>query len=321
MEHFQNILFVKGSDHNEEALKQAVAVAKHNKADLTVADVERVLPDLSFYGFPHEAAQKAILQEEQQKRDALQALIAPYTDTMRIKTKVFEDRAFLSIVKEVLRNNRDLVIKPTEGHIGFMNKLFSSSDMALLRKCPCPVWLIKAGHENKVRKIVAAVDFDFGKNQENAGLNKRIVEMALSLAYREGAKLDIVHAWYAFDNISNIDPYSGMMSPDLEEEARKTFKEARQKALETLKEQSKTWVGDKVFRTVDPTFDLINGLAEEVITEQVKNKKADLLVMGTVGRAGIPGFFIGNTAESILGAVDCSVLALKPDGFVSPVVL
>ena len=44
-----------------------------------------------------------------------------------------------------------------------------------------------------------------------------------------------------------------------------------------------------------------------------------LLVMGTLCRTGIPGFFIGNTAETILNQVDCSVLTVKPKGFVSPV--
>jgi len=38
-----------------------------------------------------------------------------------------------------------------------------------------------------------------------------------------------------------------------------------------------------------------------------------------MGRTGVPGLFIGNTAESVLHQVDCSVLALKPPGFVSPV--
>jgi len=41
--------------------------------------------------------------------------------------------------------------------------------------------------------------------------------------------------------------------------------------------------------------------------------------MGTVCRTGIPGYFIGNTAESILSEVSCSVLTLKPEGFISPV--
>jgi len=42
-------------------------------------------------------------------------------------------------------------------------------------------------------------------------------------------------------------------------------------------------------------------------------------VMGTVVRSGIPGFFFGNTAEKILNRLDCSVLALKPKGWSSPI--
>jgi hypothetical protein len=37
------------------------------------------------------------------------------------------------------------------------------------------------------------------------------------------------------------------------------------------------------------------------------------------GRAGIPGFVIGHTAESVPQQVDTSVLTVEPDGFVTPV--
>jgi len=47
----------------------------------------------------------------------------------------------------------------------------------------------------------------------------------------------------------------------------------------------------------------------------------DLVVMGTVARTGIAGFFMGNTAESILTQLDCSVLTIKPPGFISPITL
>lgn len=53
----------------------------------------------------------------------------------------------------------------------------------------------------------------------------------------------------------------------------------------------------------------------------IKDLGAELVVMGTVGRTGIPGFIIGNTAETILNQIECSVLAVKPDGFVTPVTL
>ena len=48
---------------------------------------------------------------------------------------------------------------------------------------------------------------------------------------------------------------------------------------------------------------------------------SDLLVMGTIARTGIAGFIVGNTAERLLPRIPCSVLAIKPEGFVSPVTL
>ena len=61
------------------------------------------------------------------------------------------------------------------------------------------------------------------------------------------------------------------------------------------------------------------GEAALVIPKLAHQKQVDLIVMGTVCRTGIAGFFIGNTAEKILQDVDCSVLTVKPEGFVSPV--
>ena len=54
------------------------------------------------------------------------------------------------------------------------------------------------------------------------------------------------------------------------------------------------------------------------IVSLAKSKKVDLLVMGTVSRTGVAGLIIGNTAEKVLNKVDCSVLTVKPEGFVTP---
>ena len=64
---------------------------------------------------------------------------------------------------------------------------------------------------------------------------------------------------------------------------------------------------------------LMKGQAGKEIPRLVEQLSIDLIVMGTVGRTGIPGLIIGNTAEKVLGAVDCSVLTLKPEGFESPI--
>lgn len=62
-------------------------------------------------------------------------------------------------------------------------------------------------------------------------------------------------------------------------------------------------------------------MARDVVPAVAQELNADLVVMGTVSRTGIPGLLIGNTAEVILNNLECSVLAVKPSGFVTPVTL
>ena len=53
----------------------------------------------------------------------------------------------------------------------------------------------------------------------------------------------------------------------------------------------------------------------------VEQFETDLLVMGTVCRGGVPGFLIGNTAETVLPKSHCSLLVVKPADFISPISL
>ncbi|MDZ7749444.1 MAG: universal stress protein [Halofilum sp. (in: g-proteobacteria)] len=61
------------------------------------------------------------------------------------------------------------------------------------------------------------------------------------------------------------------------------------------------------------------GPAAEVVPTLAQELDAELVVMGTVGRTGIAGLLIGNTAETILERLASSVLAVKPPGFRTPV--
>ncbi len=70
-----------------------------------------------------------------------------------------------------------------------------------------------------------------------------------------------------------------------------------------------------------PQLHIVKGEAHRVIQDLAQEHKADLVVMGTVARTGIPGLIMGNTSESILNNIGCSLLAVKPPGFVTPVTL
>jgi universal stress protein E len=60
------------------------------------------------------------------------------------------------------------------------------------------------------------------------------------------------------------------------------------------------------------------GLPEAVIEHVAIKIDAELVILGTIGRTGISAALIGNTAEHVIDQLNCDVLALKPDGYVSP---
>jgi nucleotide-binding universal stress UspA family protein len=64
---------------------------------------------------------------------------------------------------------------------------------------------------------------------------------------------------------------------------------------------------------------LVQGEAAGAITRAARRCNADLVVMGTMARAGIPGFLLGSTTERVLRTCERSVLTIQPEGFTSPI--
>ena len=71
----------------------------------------------------------------------------------------------------------------------------------------------------------------------------------------------------------------------------------------------------------DENVHLLKGDAAERIAGLARELSTDLIVMGTVGRSGVSGLFIGNTAEDVLLTTHASVLTVKPEDFISPIAL
>ena len=62
------------------------------------------------------------------------------------------------------------------------------------------------------------------------------------------------------------------------------------------------------------------GLAEDVIPAVAHRLDVELVIIGTIGRTGLSAAFIGNTAEHVIDGIECDLLAVKPNGFKSPLV-
>jgi hypothetical protein len=78
---------------------------------------------------------------------ALKSLIKPYQHRLKNQLDILMGTTFLEVIRVVLRNSHDLVIKIAENP-NYLKRLFGSDDMHLLRKCPCPIWLMKSSEKS-----------------------------------------------------------------------------------------------------------------------------------------------------------------------------
>ncbi|SCZ67705.1 universal stress protein [Thiohalomonas denitrificans] len=314
MKGFKNILYVsENAVEQDSALARAVSLTENNQADLTVIDV---IPQVTAgIGLPPDLQARF----EAERRQALDSLVAPHRERRRIHCKVLTGSMYLEVIREVLRDGYDLVIKPA-ANPDFLERIFGSEDMHLLRKCPAPVWLMKTAEKTNYECILAAVDFDPSEPESaRQGLNRKLLELSSSLALSDFAQLHLVHVW---DTPAEMLLRSWSDNPG---EAASRYVESErsrhQNGMASLREGLRAQIGQEAYDYISPHFHLIQGSAARVIPAMAKQLQADLVVMGTVARTGIPGLFIGNTAETVLEQLRCSVLATKPPGFASPVTL
>ena len=307
MKEFKNILLVVDPRTSSDSqIIRALTFANGKDAKITIAAV--VESGVNTPGLVD------IIVEIQEKL----APLAQIAEAVNVDTdiRVFVGRAFTEIIVDVISNGRDLVIKPIEPRkAGF--KLFAGTDFKLLRKCPCPLLLLRDTDSHRFKSIVAAVDVD-SDNPENDLLSAKILDLAHYMTARDASDYHIVHAWQLEHEEYLRSPRTGLSHYEVEE--------LRKKERQQRNDKLTNWIGHFPLGCLDddkpqvPQVHLKNGSAKNEIPKSLDELHTDLIIMGTVARTGIPGFFIGNTAEDILNQVHCSVFALKPDGFVSPVV-
>jgi universal stress protein E len=319
MNRFSNMLFVAVSDIDDSAaFGQAMTLADNNQAQVTVVGLVDALDIRNANGST--AASKLLDALVEQKREQLEILVQGTSlSGPKIEIKVLVGKAFVEIIREVLRHQRDLVIKSVENTESIGQQLFGSTDMKLLRKCPCPVWMIKSTQQQGYRDILVGLEYE-PENTQNDTLNRQLLEMATSLALSNFSELHIVHAWtLQFENFLRS---RRLDNSDAEVDAMVNEEENRRKQwLADIVNECCARQGKETSDYLKPQFHLLKGEARNVVPECVKKLGVELVVLGTIGRTGVPGFIIGNTAEAILNRIDCSVLAIKPVGFVSPVTL
>ncbi|MCB9641238.1 MAG: universal stress protein [Myxococcales bacterium] len=214
------------------------------------------------------------------------------TADYRLETGIASER----LLQTASNEKYDLLMVCFHRDESALDRLFhGSTSKRLLRYCPIPVW-VASPHDAtpSLDKLLVPVDF--------SSASVRCIELCNAIAGFTGAERYLLHA------LEYPGAMAASLSPGGEEEVqayRKSIrKEAKKKIDALLGAERDHW---HVF------------LVDHPIAKQMKlfceQKEIDLVVMGTVARTGLAGFFMGNTAERILAALDVPVLALKPEGW------
>jgi universal stress protein E len=283
------------SPPNLEAVERGMAVAEKTKAKLVFVSVldegdttKRLIHDAK--------------SDNTNVFDEAHALLSQFVDraTQRgisAEARVVMGKSWLKLIHEVLRHRHDLVIVGTR-HDGPVDRLlFGSTAMKLLRKCPCPVWVTKPSHGLPISSVLVAHDLD--------AVGRHALDLGVALAQAFDLQLHVLHA---IEQLPLGDPTGFGLTPP---GAEAMHEEAHERIVVEL-------AGADLQRT--PEIRIMSGFPEPAIASMIEEKSIDLLIMGTLGRAGIRGVLTGNTAERLLPRLQCSMLAIKPDGFQCPIV-
>jgi universal stress protein E len=243
-------------------------------------------------------------EEQQSAANLLREQLLPLLAESGASLEVTAGLPFREIIRRVLREGHDLVMLAARRHSLLHHSIVGSTAIKLLRKCPCPVWVVPRRFDHRPLTVLSAAGFH--------GLTAQILALSASLVALTGGQWHVLHCMeYQREGAMRLQHASS----DALAEYRAAARDDAWKRLHALGEP----VGAE--HGVEPKFWLAQGDPDEEIIKAVEQLEADVLVMGTVGREGVQGLLIGNTAEKVLRLVQCSVLAVKPARFVSPITL
>ena len=175
------------------------------------------------------------------------------------------------------------------------SKLHTSTDWQLLRECPAPVMITATKSWKKKARIIASVDLST-KTASKFKLNHEIMTTAKAMAAGLNAE---VYACYV------IKVPQALVDMDIIDS--KTYtKNAKAKLQSVIDDFCAKHELDKEHMIIK------QGKPDRVVPSIASKLKADAVITGTVGRKGIKGKLLGNTAESILQNLYTDIIALKP---------
>ncbi|WMS88395.1 universal stress protein [Pleionea litopenaei] len=290
----KKILVVAEKDSkNLIALHRALALAKETNVEIDLV------------GFVHApGVDSSDILSEQEKQKVRQTMIDEKKTWLKEKLKsiklantqlhwevLWEKSVHLWVIDRCKQKPYDLVIKT--GHRS-ETLMYTPTDWHLIRQCSAPVMIVSSKKWQKKQCIMASVDL-VTDTPSKIKLNKQVIRQAQKLSEITGQDVVYVYCVVIPRILSDLEVLDD----------KKIVQKAKQKALHHLSSDYKKFDID-----VDQVR-MIRGSVDKAVNRAARKEGADIVVMGTMGRKGIKGKFIGNTAEAVLHNLETDVLTVK----------
>lgn len=274
MHPFENILLVDGGEAGADGLlRRTVELALRCGARLTVAGIDG----------PAAPATLAV------------ADAAPLV----IERLALHGRAGESVTASVAAHGFDLVVKRAVEERGLLAAITTSVDEDLLRHLAVPLLLDRDAGDATFERILVAVD-PLGDVED--GFAARLLHIAAAVAAVEAAELHVAHCW----RLVGEKRMRGRAITEAAQHEVDGEVEAEQQRHATALAAALAGL------PVPPAkVHVEKGPPAAALPRLVEALGVDLVVMGNAGRGGLRGLLVGNTAETVLSVLPCSLLVVR----------
>ena len=312
MDTYRNIVVgidLAGSDHLADGASLSPASRAARDAAVEIAGRARgrihLLAALDVDAFAEEIVVKPGAGDTLSIRDAaarfLELAGAPARAAgIEVTTEVVMGRPVETILADVQRNRRDLVIVGTRERSTLARNLLGSTSLALLRRAPCPVWVARRGTHHAARVVLAAVGI--------GDLAADVLRAAAGIATATGGALHVLH-------VVDLPAAAVLRAGAADRETVEWYRRQRRERAET---EVPRLVATALGEGAQVSMHLVDGETADAILDHARRLEADVVVLGSVVQSGMRALLLGSTAEKVLPALETPLLLVKPTSTALP---
>lgn len=285
------ILPTDGSEFSEGAVREAINLARTCSSKLIAVSVIETNPE--YETIAPQLVEKAE-KEARQNLEAVKARASKEGVSCEIIARQGEE-PYKYIVEEAEKNKADMIIMGRRGRTGLKRLMMGSETAKTIGHAPCDILVVPRAAKLEFGNILVATD---GSKYSEAAAAESI-----SIAKRCGASLLTVISVVPSEASSPFDIVHSEMQKGLIAEKELQEGEKNVKKIKELAEKNGVKVAGLIY----------SGKPYEAILEAAKEKKADLIVVGSHGRTGLKRLLMGSVTERVVGHAECAVLVVKAE--------